>query len=155
MSLTEHFMPEANRLYVGEGVVIKGQISVPDTLVASGALEGEVTVGNLVVDETGTIKGKITVAQNAEISGKVFDKLDVKALLIIRSTGRVDGTVSYGLLQIEQGASIAGGLSSTDYQAEQKPPKIDLLTKKEPKPLKQNISSGDGARSSKLPALSA
>jgi len=155
MSLKKHFMPEANRLYVGEGAVIKGQISVPDTLVACGALEGELTVGNLVVDETGAIKGKITVAQNAEISGKVFDKLDVKALLIIRSTGRVDGTVSYGLLQIEQGASIAGGLSSTDYQAEQKPPKVDLLTRKEPKPLKQNISSGDGAGSSKLPALSA
>jgi len=155
MSLTEHFMLEANRLYVGEGIVIKGQISVPDTLVACGALEGEVTVGNLVVHETGAMKGKITVARKAEISGKVFDKLDVKALLIVRSTGRVDGTISYGLLQIEQGASIAGGLSSTDYQAEQKSPKVDLLTRKESKPLKQNISSGDGAQSSKLPALSA
>jgi cytoskeletal protein CcmA (bactofilin family) len=114
---TEHTMPDANRLYIGEGVTIKGEISVPDTLVVCGVLEG---------DETGEIKGRITVAENAEISGKVYEKLDVKCLLILRSTGRVDGNISYGLLQIEQGASIAGGLSSTDYRPDQKPPKVEL-----------------------------
>jgi cytoskeletal protein CcmA (bactofilin family) len=103
MSSTEHTMPDANRLYIGEGVTIKGEISVPDTLVVCGVLEGDVSVGNLVVGETGAIKGRITVAENAEISGKVFEKLDVKCLLILRSTGRVDGNISYGLLQIEQG----------------------------------------------------
>ena len=92
-----------------------------------GVLEGDVTVGNLVVGQTGAIKGRITVAENAEISGKVFEKLDVKCLLILRSTGRVDGNISYGLLQIEQGASIAGGLSSTDYRPDQKPPKVDSI----------------------------
>lgn len=60
-----------NRLYIGEGVTMKGEISVPDTLVACGSLEGDVTVGNLIVGETGVIKGRITVAENAEISGKV------------------------------------------------------------------------------------
>ena len=127
MSSTEHTIPDANRLYIGEGVTIKGEISVPDTLVVCGVLEGDVTVGNLVVGETGAIKGRITVAENAEISGKVFEKLDVKCLLILRSTGRVDGNISYGLLQIEQGASIAGGLSSTEYRPEQKPPKAEIF----------------------------
>ncbi len=127
MSLTEHSMPDANRLYIGEGVTIKGEISVPDTLVVCGSLEGDVSVGNLVVGETGAIKGRITVAENAEISGKVFEKLEVKCLLILRSTGRVDGNISYGLLQIEQGASIAGGLSSTEYRPEQKPAKSDVF----------------------------
>jgi hypothetical protein len=94
MSSTEHTMPDANRLYIGEGVTIKGEISVPDTLVVCGVLEGDVTVGNLVVGETGAIKGRITVAENAEISGKVFEKLDVKCLLILRSTGRVDGNTA-------------------------------------------------------------
>jgi cytoskeletal protein CcmA (bactofilin family) len=92
-------------------------------LVVCGVLEGDVTVGNLIVGETGANKGRIIVAENAEISGKVFEKLDVKRLPILRSTGRVDGNISYGLLQIEQGASIAGGLSSTDYRPEQKPRK--------------------------------
>jgi cytoskeletal protein CcmA (bactofilin family) len=154
MSSIEHSMPDANRLYIGEGVTIKGEISVPDTLVVCGVLEGDVTVGNLVVGETGAIKGRITVAENAEISGKVFEKLDVKCLLILRSSGRVDGNISYGLLQIEQGASIAGGLSSTDYRAEQKPPKIDMPVRRDQKPLKPDIPAGDAARSSKQPGLS-
>jgi cytoskeletal protein CcmA (bactofilin family) len=141
-------MPDANRLYIGEGVTIKGEISVPDTLVVCGVLEGDVTVGNLVVGETGAIKGRITVAENAEISGKVFEKLDVKCLLILRSTGRVDGNISYGLLQIEQGASIAGGLSSTDYRSDQKAGKTDGFSRPDPKSAKP-----DASRTTKLTAL--
>src|SRR5580658_7849518 len=129
ISSTEHAMPDANRLYIGEGVTIKGEISVPDTLVVCGSLEGDVTVGNLVVGESGVIKGRIVVAQNAEISGKVYEKLDVKCLMILRSTARVDGNVSYGMLQIEQGATIAGGISSTEFRPEQRQAK--------PEPVKQ------------------
>jgi len=147
-------MPDANRLYIGEGVTIKGEIAVPDTLVVCGVLEGDVSVGNLVVGETGSIKGRITVSENADISGKVFEKLDVKCLLILRSTGRVDGNISYGLLQIEQGASIAGGLSSTDRRADQKSPKVELYNRPDQKPPKQDTPIGSGARSLKQPGLS-
>ena len=134
-------MPDANRLYIGEGVTIKGEVTVPDTLVVCGVLEGDVTVGNLVVAETGSVKGRITVAENAEICGKVFDKLDVRSLLILRSSGSVDGRISYGLLQIEQGASIAGGLSATEQRREQKPPKVELYSRPEAKPAKPDINS--------------
>lgn len=147
MSSTEHTIPDANRLYIGEGVTIRGEITVPDTLVVCGELEGDLSVGNLVVGETGTIKGKIIVAENAEISGRVFDKLDVKGLLILRSTSRVDGKVSYGLLQIEQGASIAGGLSSNDRRTEQK--------KADQKLPKQDNGAGNGAWSTMQSVLSA
>src|SRR5208282_6038218 len=129
MSSTEHTMPDANRLYIGEGVTVKGEITVPDTLVVCGTLEGDVSVGNLVVGETGVVKGRINVAQNAEISGKVFEKLDVKCLMILRSTSRVDGNVSYGMLQIEQGATIAGGISSTDYRPEQRPVRSEQVAR--------------------------
>src|ERR1700735_380697 len=94
MSSVEELKPGASKLYIGEGVTIKGEISVPDTLVVYGTLEGDVSAGNLVVGETGVIKGRVVVAQNAEISGKVFEKLDVKCLMILRSTSRVDGTGS-------------------------------------------------------------
>jgi cytoskeletal protein CcmA (bactofilin family) len=148
MSSTEHTVPDANRLYIGEGVTIKGEISVPDTLVVCGVVEGDVTVGNLIVGETGAIKGRISVAENAEISGKVFEKLDVKCLLILRATGHVDGKISYGLLQIEQGASIAGGLSSTDYRPEQRRPTVDVY------PRDQTARKQDNSRGSKSAGLS-
>jgi cytoskeletal protein CcmA (bactofilin family) len=149
-------MPDASRLYIGEGVTIKGEITVPDTLVVCGTVEGDVSVGNLVVGETGVIKGRIIVAQNAEISGKVFEKLDVKCLMILRSTSRVDGNVSYGMLQIEQGATIAGGISSTEYRPEQKPAaRSDQPVRQEQRPLRPDSPLGNGGRPTKQPDLSA
>jgi cytoskeletal protein CcmA (bactofilin family) len=143
-------MPDASRLYIGEGVTIKGEISVPDTLVVCGSVEGDVSVGNLVVGETGVIKGRTIVAQNAEISGKVFEKLDVKCLMILRSTSRVDGNVSYGMLQIEQGATIAGGISSSEYRPEQQKAKTEPPARPEP-PRPQSVL-GNGARPATRPA---
>jgi cytoskeletal protein CcmA (bactofilin family) len=147
-------MPDASKLYIGEGVSIKGEISVPDTLVVCGTVEGDVTVGNLVVGETGVIKGRIVVAQNAEISGKVFEKLDVKCLMILRSTSRVDGNVSYGMLQIEQGASIVGGISSTDYRPEQRQAKPEPV-RQEPRPVRQESTLGNGVRVARQPDIAA
>ena len=44
MSSVVDSMPDASRLYIGEGVTIKGEISVPDTLVVCGSVEGDVIV---------------------------------------------------------------------------------------------------------------
>jgi cytoskeletal protein CcmA (bactofilin family) len=150
MSSVVDSMPEASKLYIGEGVSIKGEITVPDTLVVCGTVEGDVTVGNLVVGETGVIKGRIVVAQNAEISGKVIEKLDVKCLMILRSTARVDGNVSYGMLQIEQGATIAGGISSTEFRPEQRQAKPEPV-KQEQKPVRQEPALGNGVRLARQP----
>jgi cytoskeletal protein CcmA (bactofilin family) len=134
------------KLFIGEGVTIKGEISVPETLVVCGTLEGDVSAGNLIVCETGVIRGKIAVAENAEVFGKVFEKFDVKQLLILRSTGRVDGNVSYGTLQIEQGATIAGGIASNDLGREKKPAKSEATQNPEQKPLRPDAASGNGVR---------
>jgi cytoskeletal protein CcmA (bactofilin family) len=142
MAQTADTLPEAKKLYIGEGVTIKGQVSVPDTLVVCGMLEGDMSVGNLIVGESGVIKGRITVSQNAEVSGKVFEKLEVKNLLILRKGSRVDGNVSYGMLQIEQGASLVGGVSSTAYGQDQKTAKDD-----------QPLSGIQGSRQTDLPTI--
>jgi cytoskeletal protein CcmA (bactofilin family) len=119
MSAAVNESPEANSLYVGEGVTIKGAVLSAGTLVVYGVLEGDISVGSLFVGETGTIKGRIDVAQKAEVLGYVFERLNVKGLLILRSGCRVDGNVSFGTLQIEQGASIAGGISAAGQQSGQ------------------------------------
>jgi cytoskeletal protein CcmA (bactofilin family) len=153
MSSTESAMPDQNRLYIGEGVTIKGEVAVPDTLVVCGTVEGDISAGNLIVGETGTLKGRITVAENAEISGRVSEKLDVKSLLILRAPGRVEGNISYGLLQIEQGASIAGGLSSSDRRPEQRAAKIELTAKPDQKATKQEPLTGNGTKHPGLATL--
>jgi len=151
MSEMAHSIADPKKLCIGEGVIIKGEIAVPETLVVGGQLEGDASVGNLVVTKTGTIKGNTIVAQNAEIAGKVYENLDVKGLLILRSGGRVDGRISYGMLQIEQGATIVGGLSSIEKRPEQKL----TYSGQDQKPLKSGTSLGNSrARGSKVVDLS-
>jgi len=119
MSSTVDRTPDANRLFVGEGAIIKGAVVVSQTIVVEGVLEGDITVDNLVVCETGVVSGRISVAKSAEIFGKVFEKLDVKGSLTLRASGRVDGSISFGTLTIERGACVTGEVSSTDYRTNQ------------------------------------
>ena len=112
-------LPETSELNVGEGVDDKGRRADCRFLFVYGVLEGDISVGSLFVGETGTIKGRIDVSQKAEILGDVFERLNVKGLLILRSGCRVDGNVTFGTLQIEQGASITGGISAAGQQSAQ------------------------------------
>jgi cytoskeletal protein CcmA (bactofilin family) len=108
--------PEPKVAYIGEGVVIKGELSAPDTVVVDGLIEGELSARCVRVGVTGSLKGSVTVT-DADIRGTVTDKLEVQQLLTVRSTGRVEASISYGELQIEKGAIIAGDISSTDVRS--------------------------------------
>ncbi len=119
MAAAANELPETSELNVGEGVTIKGAVLTADLLFVYGVLEGDISVGSLFVGETGTIKGRIDVAEKAEILGDVFERLNVKGLLILRSGCRVDGNVTFGTLQIEQGASITGGIAAAGQQSTQ------------------------------------
>jgi cytoskeletal protein CcmA (bactofilin family) len=123
MSAVEYSKPQ-DALIIREGVTIKGGVTVPDTLVVSGQVDGDISARKLVVGKTGAIRGKV-VAESADIFGRVFESLDVKGLLVLRSTSHVDGSVSYGLLQIEPGASLVGEVSSNSTQRGQKPAKYE------------------------------
>lgn len=101
---------EPNTLYVGEGVCVKGDLSVPGVIVVDGQVEGNVTARAVWVSPTGSIKGNI-VATEAEIHGTISETVAVKQLLVVRPTGRVSGDVRYGELQLEKGAVITGTLA--------------------------------------------
>ena len=107
--------PEAKVAYIGEGVIFKGELSAPELVVVDGSVEGELSARCVRVGVSGSLKGTVTVT-DADIHGTVSDKLEVKQLLIVRATGRVDANISYGQLQIEKGAILTGELSSTDVR---------------------------------------
>jgi cytoskeletal protein CcmA (bactofilin family) len=108
--------PDPKVAYIGEGVIFKGELSAPELVVIDGSVEGEVSARCVRVGVSGSLKGTVTVT-DADIQGTVSDKLEVKQLLIVRSTGRVDANISYGQLQIEKGAVLTGELSSTDVRS--------------------------------------
>jgi cytoskeletal protein CcmA (bactofilin family) len=122
VNTTSGFRPDQeNVVYIGAGVTLKGEISVPDLIVVDGTVEGDVTARVVCVGQTGVIRGNIA-ATEADVSGWITDHMEIKQLLIVRSTGRVEGRVMYGEIELEKGAVVTGDLSATDdYRAVAKP----------------------------------
>jgi cytoskeletal protein CcmA (bactofilin family) len=106
------FMPEqGNAAYIGAGVVLNGDILVPDVLVIDGVIEGDVSARVVFVGGAGVIRGKINAVE-ADIGGAIFGEVHVTRRLAIRATGRVEGRVSYGEITLEKGAVLEGELFS-------------------------------------------
>jgi len=96
--------PKAS-LVVGEGVVLEGKVSTPGALRLHGRIDGDVVVGDIYVGDNGCINGTL-IANNAEICGIVSEKIVVKRQLTLRSTATAHGSIEYGALEIEHGATI-------------------------------------------------
>lgn len=98
---------------IGKGTRIAGEITNCSKLEIQGSVEGRIGATILVVREGGSVKGEI-LADDAEINGHVEGQLDVKGLLDIRSTGRVEGDLAYGKLAVAMGGHIAGQIRNAD-----------------------------------------
>lgn len=99
---------ESKKLIVGRDITLSGEISSCNSLVVEGevraTLEGCRTVQ---IARSGVFRGKATI-NTIEIAGLFEGELIVKECLILRSTGRVVGTLRYRDIEIERGGRIAG-----------------------------------------------
>ncbi|OZA11399.1 MAG: hypothetical protein B7Y05_14830, partial [Polynucleobacter sp. 24-46-87] len=65
-------MAEVNQLgclFVGEGVVLKGNFEVPDIASISGVVEGELTAKQILIEATGVVHGKLS-GESIDIRGE-------------------------------------------------------------------------------------
>lgn len=104
---------QAGCLTIGEGVILSGTFTVPDIVSISGKLDGELTAREILVGSTGVLKGKIT-ADVIDVRGEIHQDLVAKKNLLIRSSGKVVGNVSYVELEIEKGGDIEGTLNKLE-----------------------------------------
>jgi cytoskeletal protein CcmA (bactofilin family) len=103
--------------YIGAGVTVKGAIVVPDAIIVDGVVEGDVTAQSIRIGPSGAIKGKVVSTDST-----LAEKADIKEFLLVRSSGRVEGHVNCGDVQVERGAVLAGGIFSVySAAAEVKP----------------------------------
>jgi cytoskeletal protein CcmA (bactofilin family) len=65
----------------------------------------------LAITESGLFKGSTSI-EEAEVRGRFEGDLTVRKRLLIRSTGRVSGTVRYGQIEIESGGQISGDIQA-------------------------------------------
>ena len=105
---------QGKRLIVGQGIRLNGEITACDLLVVEGHVEVTLNETRAVeIAPTGRFIGGCEV-EAAEISGVYEGELTVSNRLLIRSTGRVDGTVRYGEIEIERGGRLSGSVSMID-----------------------------------------
>jgi cytoskeletal protein CcmA (bactofilin family) len=102
-------MTQENSIFIGEGVIFKGSIQAPNQAIISGKFEGELDARDVLIGASGVVTGK-TTAQFLDVKGEVNDSVTSRELLIVRGTGRVRGTVTYGEIEIERGGQVKGDM---------------------------------------------
>ena len=65
------------------------------------------------VSQTGYFKGNADV-EEADISGNFEGELIARDRLVVRSGGRISGTIRYGRIVIESGGEISGDMQTLD-----------------------------------------
>jgi cytoskeletal protein CcmA (bactofilin family) len=99
---------EVKNLIVGQGIQLNGQISACDRLVVEGTVEADLNDAEAIeVRENGLFKGTASI-EEAIISGRFEGTLIAKRRLIVRNGGRIEGSVQYAALIIEEGGQVRG-----------------------------------------------
>ena len=105
------------RLIVGAEIKLKGaEINDCDTLIVEGQVDASMTSRVIEVAKTGLFRGKVQV-DFAEIRGRFEGELTAHKQLMIRSSGRVSGTIRYGCILIEEGGELSGDVAVTEAHA--------------------------------------
>ena len=103
-------MSKENSIFIGEGVVFTGSIKAPNQAIISGQFDGELDARDVLIGTSGVVTGK-TTAEYVDVKGELNDTVTSRELLIVRSTGRVRGAVTYGEIEIERGGQVKGDMT--------------------------------------------
>lgn len=102
-----------HRLVIGSGLKIKcGEIEDCDHLLVEGCVDALLNCNAISIACDGRFVGKAEV-ERADISGIFEGELIVRGLLVIRSSAKVLGKISYGQLKIEEGGELSGDISNS------------------------------------------
>ncbi|KAB2848927.1 MAG: hypothetical protein F9K44_09450 [Hyphomicrobiaceae bacterium] len=93
-------------MLVDRDTVFKGRISNGGRIEIYGYVDGEVSVGSVVVHEGGKLIGKVR-SETADVSGLLQGEVRVRNLVRITRTGSVNGDVLYGQLALEEGGDLS------------------------------------------------
>ena len=94
-------------LFLGKGVFDHCVALVPGRAVVNGKFDGAIDAKELDVQEDGVVSGT-TQAAAISVSGQLNNSVHATNTLVIGSTGRVRGDISYGNLEIAKGGEILG-----------------------------------------------
>ena len=101
------------KVVIGNGVKLKGEITDADEVRIDGNADVTMNTDNLVVGNTGNLKGTIT-SNNIDVWGKLEGKISAIGTLIVQELGTVSGSIEYQNMQIKLGGKIRGKIKVSD-----------------------------------------
>ena len=106
-SSEEKQLNDNGRSFVGETLQLEGDLRSAGSLDVAGLIKGNVFVTDIVVAETGSVRGAIE-ATNVEINGHIEGKISADVIVIGRSAV-IKGDIFFkNTLKTEEGADIDG-----------------------------------------------
>ena len=105
---------DARTLIVGREISFTGDVTSCDRLIIEGSIEAKLqNCQNMIIAETGIFRGDGST-ENADVHGRVEGGLVVRKRLLIRASGHVSGTITYGEIEIEAGGRISGVIQAPE-----------------------------------------
>ncbi|MHB1093371.1 bactofilin family protein [Thiobacillus sp.] len=102
---------EGSKLIVGPNIKLKGaEITDCEILVVEGRVEASMNSRDIRIAEGGVFSGKAEI-DVAEVRGTFEGELTARKRLVVYATGRVNGTIRYGALMVEEGGIITGNMA--------------------------------------------
>ncbi|WP_236025261.1 bactofilin family protein [Arenibaculum pallidiluteum] len=101
---------DTRKLIVGRDISLSGEIAACDVLVVEGTVEARLKDGRSIeIAETGLFKGSVEIDE-ADIAGRFEGDITVRGRLRVRSSGRINGSIRYGELEVEAGGRLKGDI---------------------------------------------
>lgn len=97
-------------IVIGEGVSVVGSFTVPGRASIFGSLQGELDADEVMVGPNGRVVGLLK-ARHVELLGEARETVVATERLVVKGTGKVDGQITYGEIEVERGAFVKGTLA--------------------------------------------
>ncbi|MGW8268737.1 MAG: bactofilin family protein [Longimicrobiales bacterium] len=100
--------PEQVISIIGPGMKVLGDCDADGAVRVEGTVQGNIRAGKaVVVGKDGLVEGDIST-QDAVIAGRVKGSLKAESRLEVQAASRVEGEISAGRMQVEEGAVLNG-----------------------------------------------
>ena len=100
--------PEQVISIIGPGMKVTGDCETDGAIRIEGTVQGNIRAGKaVVIGKDGLVEGDI-LTQDAVISGRLKGSLRAESRLEVQSTSRLEGEISAGRMQDEEGSLLNG-----------------------------------------------
>jgi len=109
------------QVYVGKGVVFRGQLSYEGTIRVDGTIEGEIQTNDCLLIGEGAVVLARVIAGTVICKGQVKGDIIARERVRLRAPAVVTGSITATIISFEEGAQFNGEVTMTGNQVLEEP----------------------------------